>query len=155
MGLEAQIFRRRFREDELLVPAVAEPFLVWIVSGEALLEECDPGSEWHGGVVKAGSFFLTHTDTPYLMRWQAREETPFEVMHLYLDRSLIDRAAVTLGLKAVRCRFRNISIGSDGLISAIMPPLPMSSGSSRARMDCSYKGWPRVSPSTFCVDIRI
>ncbi|HEV2505655.1 MAG TPA: AraC family transcriptional regulator [Mesorhizobium sp.] len=122
-GLEAQIFRRRSREDELLVPAVAEPFLVWLISGEALIEECDPGGEWHGGVAKAGSFFFTHADTPYLMRWQAREDMPFEVMHLYLDRNLIDRAALTLGLKAARCRFHDISIGVDSLISGIMTGL--------------------------------
>lgn len=122
-GLEAQVFRRSSREDEFLVPAVAEPFLVWVISGEALVEERDPGGEWHGGVVQAGSFFLTHTDTPYLMRWQAREDTPFEVMHLYLDRNLIDKAATTLGLKAARCRFRDISIGVDSFVSCVLASL--------------------------------
>lgn len=123
IGLEAQIFRRRFREDELLVPAVAEPFLVWVISGEAFIEERDLAGEWHGGAAPAGSFFLTHTDTPYLMRWRAREDVPFEVMHLYLDRILIDTAADTLGLKAARCRFRDVSIGEDRLISGIMAGL--------------------------------
>lgn len=32
---EAQIFRRSSHEEDVIVPAIAEPLLVWIISGEA------------------------------------------------------------------------------------------------------------------------
>ncbi|GBR30147.1 hypothetical protein AA11826_0599 [Komagataeibacter oboediens DSM 11826] len=41
----------------------------------------------------SGSFFLTRTDAPYLMRWKADPDCPFKVLHLYLGRTLVNRAA--------------------------------------------------------------
>ncbi|MDL2403532.1 helix-turn-helix domain-containing protein [Rhizobium mayense] len=121
--VEAQIFRRAQREDEVLVPAVAEPMLVWVMSGEATVEEREPDGDWRGGLVKAGSFYLTETDTPYLMRWQAAPEQPFEVMHLYLRLELVNRAALSMGLNASRLRMRDVSGARDMLISGILTGL--------------------------------
>lgn len=121
--VEAQIFHRAEREDEVLVPAVAEPLVVWVMSGEATVEERDLDGDWHGGVVKAGSFYLTQTDAPYLMRWQAAREQPFEVMHLYLGRDLVDRAALSIGFNASRLRMRDVSGGQDVLINGILAGL--------------------------------
>ena len=118
--VEAQIFRRAQREDEVLVPAVADPLLVWVISGEAKVEERDLDGDWGGGVVKAGSFYLTQTDAPYLMRWQAAGEQPFEVMHLYLGEDLVTRAALSLGLNPSRLRMRDVSGAQDALISGIL-----------------------------------
>ncbi|PEN17638.1 AraC family transcriptional regulator, partial [Acetobacter fabarum] len=33
--VDVQIFTRPVQEDEILVPAVAEPLLVWVIRGEA------------------------------------------------------------------------------------------------------------------------
>ncbi|MDX8530330.1 AraC family transcriptional regulator [Mesorhizobium sp. VK25A] len=121
--VEAQIFRRAQREDEVLVPAVAEPLLVWVTSGEATVEERELDGDWHGGVVKDGSFYLTQTDAPYLIRWQAAPEQPFEVMHLYLGQDLVTRAALSLGLNSSRLRMHDVSGGQDVLISGILTGL--------------------------------
>ena len=121
--VEVQIFHRAQREDEVLVPAVAEPLLVWVMSGEATVEERDLDGDWRGGVVKAGSFYLTQTDAPYLMRWQTAREQPFEVMHLYLGRDLVNRAALSIGFNASRVRMRDVSGGQDALIDGILTGL--------------------------------
>ena len=118
--VEAQIFRRARHEDEVLVPAVAEPLLVWVISGDARIEERDLDGEWHGGAIEAGSFYLTQADAPYLMRWQAAAEDPFEVMHLYLGSDLVNRAALSLDLRPSRLRMREVSGGRDALVSGIL-----------------------------------
>ncbi|PRD42600.1 AraC family transcriptional regulator [Phyllobacterium phragmitis] len=118
--VEAQIFRRAQCEDEVLVPAVAEPLLVWVMSGEAMVEERELDGEWRGNIVKAGSFYLTQTAAPYLMRWQAAPDLPFEVMHLYLGFELVSRAALSLGLNPSRLRMRDVSGAQDALINGIL-----------------------------------
>lgn len=115
---EAQIFRRAHREDEVLVPAVAEPFLVWVVSGKAKVEEREFGGEWRGSTIKPGSFYLTQAEAPYLMRWRAKSKEPFEVMHLYLGLDLIGRAGLTLGLNPSKLRLRDVSGAQDDFVSA-------------------------------------
>ncbi|MCW4585636.1 hypothetical protein NO222_00190 [Gluconacetobacter entanii] len=79
------------------MPAVAEPLLVWIISGEAQIEERELTGEWTKSEVGSGSFFLTQTNAPYLMHWQADPDRPFEVLHLYLGLTLVNRVARSLG----------------------------------------------------------
>ncbi|MBJ7223966.1 MULTISPECIES: helix-turn-helix domain-containing protein [unclassified Brenneria] len=121
--MEAQIFRRAPSEENVLVPAVAEPLLVWVMSGEAKVEERELNGEWRGGNVASGSFYLTQTEAPYLMRWQASLDTPFEVMHLYLGFDLVSRTARSLGLNPARLRMRDVSDGRDTLISGLLTGL--------------------------------
>lgn len=121
--VEAQIFRRASNEKEVLVPAVAEPLLVWIISGEAIIEERELDGDWQGSTINAGSFYLTQTDSPYLMRWQAKQEHPFEVLHLYLGLDLVNQASVALGLNPARFRIRDISGAQDSLISGVLKGL--------------------------------
>lgn len=71
--VDVQIFTRPVQKDELLVPAVAEPLLVWVIRGEANIEERELTGPWEQSKARAGTFYLTQTDTPYLMRWQGRE----------------------------------------------------------------------------------
>ncbi|WP_010515670.1 helix-turn-helix domain-containing protein [Komagataeibacter oboediens] len=120
---EAQIFRRPQHENEVLVPAVAEPLLVWIISGEAQIEERELTGEWTKSEVGSGSFFLTQTNAPYLMRWQADPDRPFEVLHLYLGLTLVNRAARSLGLNSSRLSMRDISGGQDAFISGVLSGL--------------------------------
>ena len=49
------IYARPRVEHFLLVPAVAEPLIVWVLSGRALVEERDGGA-WTGRTVSAGEF---------------------------------------------------------------------------------------------------
>lgn len=108
-----QIFSRRAVQDGFIVPAVAEPLVVWILTGEARIEERDPGGPWIGHDVKAGDFFLVDSDTPYELRWQARSGRPFEVMHLYLGLALLERATAEFFGTPGRPALREVSGVSD------------------------------------------
>lgn len=121
--MEVQIFRRAHEQTEVLVPAVAEPLLVWIISGDAFVEERDLDGEWHGAAVEPGSFYLTQAQSPYLMRWRAAQEKPFEVMHLYLGQETFGRAALSLNLNPTRTRLRDVSGGCDIVISNLLAAL--------------------------------
>ncbi|MBE9604075.1 helix-turn-helix transcriptional regulator [Acetobacteraceae bacterium H6797] len=121
--VEMQIFRRRQTENDILVPAVAEPLLVWVVGGEAMVEERELQGDWQGGVVRPGSFFLTQAEAPYLMRWKAKGEQGFEVVHLYLGLDLVGRCALSLGMDPARLRMRDVSGADDGFVSGVMAGL--------------------------------
>ena len=121
--VDVQIFTRPVQEDEILVPAVAEPLLVWVIRGEANVEERELTGPWEQSKARAGTFYLTQTDTPYLMRWQGKEDTCFEVLHLYLGLELVDRAAMSLNLNSSRIRMRDVSGGEDAFISGILSGL--------------------------------
>lgn len=120
---EAQIFCRPVEEEEVLVPAVADPLLVWVLSGEAKIEERELSGQWLQSDAKAGCFFLTQTEAPYLMRWKAKQDTPFEVLHLYLGLPLVNRAARSLGLTPSRCRMRDVSGARDTFIAGVLSGL--------------------------------
>lgn len=92
-AMTAQLVRRPRRQHAIALPAVVEAQLVVIVRGCALVEERAATSDWHGVEVAAGDFFLSHSPTPYELRWQARGPEPFEVLMLYLD---IERVAAAL-----------------------------------------------------------
>lgn len=63
-----QIFTREAVQEGFIVPAVAEPLIVWIVKGSATVEERIIGGDWLASEVQAGDFFLTHSDEPYELR---------------------------------------------------------------------------------------
>jgi AraC family transcriptional regulator len=88
-----QVYSRLTQQEQFLVPAVAEPLIVWIISGEAVVEERNLGGDWTSSRVTTGDFFLTHSTAPYEMRWRAFGDTPFQVMHLYLSVALFERIA--------------------------------------------------------------
>ncbi|WP_406240037.1 helix-turn-helix domain-containing protein (plasmid) [Acetobacter orientalis] len=121
--VDVQIFTRPVQKDEILVPAVAEPLLVWVIRGEANIEERELTGPWEQSKARAGTFYLTHTDIPYLMRWQGKGDTCFEVLHLYLGLELVDRAVMSLNLNSSRIRMRDVSGGEDAFISGIMSGL--------------------------------
>ncbi len=109
-------------ETNLLIPAVAEPLLVWIVSGSARIEERDIGGEWMSVEVSAGDFYLTQSETPYEMRWETSEGEPLCVMHLYLGLPIYQQAvSEVLGADgADRFRLADISGARDEAISGLM-----------------------------------
>jgi len=119
-----QRFTHRSVTEPVLVPAVAEPLLVLVLAGSAVVEERSLGGEWASARVDAGDFYLTSTQQPYEMRWQAGEGGSFEVMHLYLSPTLIEQAARELpDMPAGELRFRDVSAQRDGLLGALLEPL--------------------------------
>lgn len=113
-----QIFRRQRTEHSVQVPAVAEPLLVWILTGCARVEERGAGEQWQVKNVSAGDFYLTATDVPYEMRWQARGPEPFEVLHVYLGVSLLEEAVAQV--QGRPCRIRETVDGRDEVISQLL-----------------------------------
>lgn len=108
-----QVYSRHHKQEPFLVPAVAEPLVVWVMSGEALVEERDLDREWARSHVKMGDFFLTRTDRPYEMRWRAMGDEPFQVMHVYISVPLFQRVACDVLGCAAPPRLRDISGGQD------------------------------------------
>lgn len=102
-GIYIQKYVHAARASSFLVPAVAEPMLVWITRGSAIVEERELDGDWKSSPVSTGDFFLTHSSTPYEIRWQAKDETPFEVMHLYLPLPVFDAVTAEFSDPQSRC----------------------------------------------------
>jgi len=58
--------------------------IVWVLSGEAVVEERELGAAWQAHRVKAGDFFLTSSPTPYELRWRGKGPQTFQVMHYFI-----------------------------------------------------------------------
>ncbi|QEN85855.1 AraC family transcriptional regulator [Labrys sp. KNU-23] len=116
-----QVFSRNRTQHPFLVPAIAEPLIVWIMSGSATIEERDLGGEWASSRVSVGDFFLTRSPTPYELRWQADSDQTFQVMHLYVSVRLFEKVAQEiLGKTAGNITLRDVSGGSDSTLSHIL-----------------------------------
>ncbi len=119
-----QLFTHHSITEPILVPAVAEPLLVMVLSGAATVEERALGGEWKSADVQVGDFYLTSSALPYEMRWQTRGGDTFEVMHLYLAHSLVDQAARDLlGSQAEPVNFLDVSGGHDELVRMLLEQL--------------------------------
>lgn len=87
-----EIYARRRVEDCILVPAVAEPLIIWILSGTAHVEERLPGGTWTGRTVQSGEFFLATSAIPYEVRWQVSGPDPLITSHIYLSLEVYSHA---------------------------------------------------------------
>jgi len=116
-----QIFNREREQGDFIVPAVAEPLLVWVISGNATVEERELGGEWQSSRVARGDFFLTTSAQPYEMRWKVDGADPFEVMHIYLGIPLLEKAIhEVLGGVVQALRLREVSGGRDEGLSVLL-----------------------------------
>lgn len=116
--LLVQIFTRRPVQDSLLIPAVPEPLIVWVISGAALVEERQLEEEWMASEVRAGDFFLQTSPRPCELRWRTLTPEPFRVMHIYLGLSLMRRAAIDVhGPERPLVELREISGGTDDVVT--------------------------------------
>jgi len=115
-----QIFTRERIEQSVIVPAVAEPLIVWVLSGSATIEEREAGEAWRASEVTQGDFFLTTSAMPYEMRWQVTSAEPFVVMHIYLGLPLLERAIQETGKQVTgSICLREISGGRDETLSLL------------------------------------
>ncbi|SDA55866.1 AraC family transcriptional regulator [Pseudomonas sp. NFACC15-1] len=118
-----EIFVRERCEAHIVVPAVAEPLLVWVLSGQAIVEERTAHEPWDANTVGRGDFFLTTSPVPYEMRWQVTSPEPFVVMHVYLGLALLERAIAEAGGGAIQ--LREVSGGRDEVLSALLEQIRM------------------------------
>jgi AraC family transcriptional regulator len=116
-----QILRRRQQEDSVIIPAVPEPLIVWVVSGAAMVEERPLGGAWWGNQVQAGDFFLTTASEPTELRWRADPAQPFKVMHLYVGLLLLTRIVKELCHRPLSAfALREVSGERDETLSALL-----------------------------------
>lgn len=104
----------------VLVPAVAEPLIVWVMSGEMTVEARDPGGVWESSRVSADDFFLAHSPVPYELRWRSEGDQPFQVMHLYLSVPLIERVAREVTGCDERLALRQVAGGRDATLMHLL-----------------------------------
>lgn len=121
--VQVHMFRHRTTTRSLTIPAVAEPLLVLVLSGAALVEERVDDQEWTAHAVAADDFFLTTSQVPYEMRWQSKSEADFEVMHVYLSQRLLDHAARDVSVGERTFRLKEVSGGRDPEIARLMRSL--------------------------------
>jgi AraC family transcriptional regulator len=108
-------------QESLVIPAVSEPLIVWVLSGAASVEEREIGGTWSQHAVSVGDFFLTNAAAPYELRWHSTGPDAFKVMHLYMGLPIIERAAIEmLGKGRGSITFRDISGRSDPVLSALL-----------------------------------
>jgi AraC family transcriptional regulator len=91
-NLLVRIYSEPRIEESVIYPAVAEPRIVRILSGAAVVEECELGGPWLKTRVEAGDFFLTALQSPFEVRWRAIAPEPLQTMHLYLGLPVLNRA---------------------------------------------------------------
>jgi AraC family transcriptional regulator len=119
--LLVQIFLRRPVQDSLIIPAVPEPLIVWVLSGSAVVEERELGARWKANRVRAGDFFLTHSPRPCELRWTTEGGEPFRVMHIYLGLDVMNRAMRDVhGADAAGFVLREVSGASDPTLSVFL-----------------------------------
>ena len=110
--------------ESIIVPGVAEPFIVRVLSGAAVVEERELGGPWLKTRVEAGDFFLTASNSPYELRWKAIGPEPFGTMHLHLGLPIFARAieeAFEKNLETIH--LRDVSGFKDTFLAALLEGL--------------------------------
>jgi AraC family transcriptional regulator len=119
--VQIQVYTHSTVARSIVVPAVAEPLLVLVLSGTACVQEREFGQAWSTLEVTADDFFLTMTHTPYEMRWQIPADGEFQVVHVYLSQRLLDLAGQRGGAGHERStRLADVSGARDPQIAQLV-----------------------------------
>jgi AraC family transcriptional regulator len=104
------VFSMTSTTEAFSMPAVAEPFIVWVTSGEAETQEREQEGPWVTSRIKRGSLFVTAAGAPYEFRWKRLSTEPFEVVMVLLGLSLFDEAMQDVhAASAAHATLRDIS----------------------------------------------
>mgnify|MGYP003577461264 FL=1 len=108
----------------LSLPSVSEPFLAWSMSGEVDFQERENKQPWITHRIKKGAFFLTSGGAPYDVRWKAATSEPFEVMFVFVELPLLQRALEEIfGSDAAQAGLRDVSAFTDDALDSLMERL--------------------------------
>jgi AraC family transcriptional regulator len=108
----------------LNLPSVSEPFLAWVTSGEVDFRERENEQPWITHRIKKGSFFLTSGGAPYDVCWKAVTSEPFEVIFVFVELPLLQRALEEVfGADAAQARLRDVSASTDNALDSLMERL--------------------------------
>jgi AraC family transcriptional regulator len=107
-----------------MMPAVTEPFIAWISSGEAEAHEREGQGPWIRSQLKKGSLFITAGGAPYEFKWRTLTSEPFEVVLVLLSLPLFDEAlADVFGGEAAQARLQDRSGIDDPALTALLQQL--------------------------------
>jgi AraC family transcriptional regulator len=120
-GVQMSVFSLSADEETFDMPAVSEPFIVWIVAGEAQTEERELGGAWVTTHIRPGSLFLTMAGAPYAFKWRRLSAEPLEVVLLVLGMPIFEAALQEVyGERAQEAHFRNVSGAEDAKLVALL-----------------------------------
>src|SRR6266404_7360311 len=123
-NLLVRIYSEPRGEESVIYPAVAEPRIVRILSGAAVVEERELGAAWLKTRVQAGDFFLTASQSPSEVRWRAIGPEPLETMHVYLGLPVFNRAIEeAFQTDQGATHLRDLSGFKDNFVSALLDGL--------------------------------
>jgi AraC family transcriptional regulator len=148
--LLVRIYSEYPAQDSVIVPGVAEPFIVRVLSGAAVVEERELGGPWLKTRVEAGDFFLTASKSPYELRWKAIGPEPFGTMHLHLGLPIFTRAieeAFEKDLETIH--LRDVSGFKDTFLAALLEELRSEVSSGRPASPLFVQGVARPWPFTW------
>jgi AraC family transcriptional regulator len=107
--------------DTLHIPAVSEPFLAWITSGEVDFQEREVGGPWVTNRIRKGSFFLTTGGAPYDVRWKTVSPEPYETMLVFIELPVLQRALEEVfGTDTTHVRLRDASAFDDEVLNSLL-----------------------------------
>jgi len=110
--------------DIFTMPAVTEPFIAWISSGEAEAQERESNGPWVTNHLKRGSLFLTTGGAPYDFRFRTLTPEPFEVVLVILSLTLFNEALEEVfGKDAAQAHLRDLSGFEDPPLTALLQQL--------------------------------
>lgn len=119
-----EIHHRNPVEQTLLIPAVAEPQLIWQISGHLLCSDRNLGGEWNTHEVEPGDLFLTSSSEPYELKWKAITKEPTTVMHVTVGLPLLVLAAKELDGPSARIpRLKEFNAIRDSTIISFLEML--------------------------------
>jgi AraC family transcriptional regulator len=122
--VQMSVFSLTAAAEAFEMPAVSEPFIAWVVSGEAQTREREVGGTWLHSHIKPGSLFLTMSGAPYEFSWKRLSPEPVVIILLLLSVPIFDAALGDLyGDRAADAHFRNVSGIEDPKLVALMQNL--------------------------------
>ena len=106
------------------VPAVSEPWLLWVTSGEIETHDREAGGPWIKSRLKRGMFFFATGGAPYDCRWKTLTSEPFEYMRVLLEVPLFKRALEEVcGTSASHAQPRDVSGFADEPLNSLLERL--------------------------------
>ena len=120
--IQLSIFSLTTETEQFNMPAVVEPFIVWVISGEAETREREHADEeWQAHYIKKNSLYLTSASASYQFSWRRLSQEPFQVMLVVLNLPLFELALDNLyGSKAKFASLPNISGFEDPQLTPLL-----------------------------------
>ncbi|MGO3423941.1 MAG: helix-turn-helix domain-containing protein [Pseudoalteromonas distincta] len=113
-SLSATIFSLNTTFEHFKMPVVAEPMMVWVISGEAETKErVDDSEQWQTEKIIAGTVFVTASGESYEFKWRRLSEEPVRILMVVLSLPVYEHALAHIFNEQADCAELNDFLGSD------------------------------------------